>query len=592
MTKKIPGVDLNKTNWFNRGTGAALFFCVLLILSCDFPGNLPDGGTYLTVNLSGASGGRSGPTRSVLSDNDTGGLAYKVTFTGPGGTVIERVAEGGSISIALSAGAWSIAAEAYNPGDMGGTLVGSGTAAVTVVPGQPQSVTVPMYVDPAYEAGLTNIYIHNEAELRRIGTDFVIDGTINFYLEKDITLTQPWTAIGSNSDPFKAVFDGQGHTVTIRSFGPAIKETGDVWVYQGFFAVVETAAIKNINVKYELSGSVDISTGDGSTYHDSCAGGVAGQARNSSFEKIQVSGNFAILFDGMSSLNVGGIAGASDNGTITNCHVVGAIGGTSANYLPIGGIVGSSESGTIISDSSFTGAVNGSAVGNCIAGGIAGYMNGDITASYTSAIVQGAGGGVYAGGIAGWLLTGSIDRCYAWANVSADGTTDVYAGGIAGQNNFTITKCYVRGAVLGENGSSEKYAGGIAGNIIGGTIEYCAALNDSISFSSAVDVGGIGGREISGEISSGSYTSNYAASDIVISSTNTTTNLNLIGNTTYIRSNFEGPPAGTVYSTGNLNWDFASDWKWLSGYSYPVLSWQTTPPDLSFISDSLVFTWP
>jgi hypothetical protein len=45
------------------------------------------------------------------------------------------------------------------------------------VPGQYQSVTIPVYVDSTYEASLTDIYIHNEAELRPIGADFAeVDG--------------------------------------------------------------------------------------------------------------------------------------------------------------------------------------------------------------------------------------------------------------------------------------------------------------------------------------------------------------------------------------------------------------------------------
>jgi hypothetical protein len=58
-----------------------------------------------------------------------------------------------------------------------------------------------MKVDPAYEGLLTDIYIHNEAELRRVGRDFAIDGTIRFYLERDIVLTQPWTPIGDSAIP-------------------------------------------------------------------------------------------------------------------------------------------------------------------------------------------------------------------------------------------------------------------------------------------------------------------------------------------------------------------------------------------------------
>jgi hypothetical protein len=525
--------------------------------------------------LSGTPKLHSNLARSVLSDTAIGSLAYKVTFTGPGGTVIEREVEGGSISITLDAGAWVIGAEAFTleEDDMSvlvPVLVGTGTATVTVVPGQYQSVTIPMTVDPAYEANLTEIYIHNETELRRIGTDFAIDGSIQFYLERDIVLTQPWTAIGSGSAPFKAQFDGQGHSVTVTSFGPAIKETGDVWVYQGFFAAAENAAIKNIHVKYDLSGPVDIRTGDGSTYHDACAGGVAGKAYNNTvFENIRVSGDFSVIFDGMSSLSAGGITGSSDSGTIANCHVSGAIGGDMPDgALWLGGIAGNSMGGDI-NGSSFTGAVEGTAPGeNCWFGGIAGDMDGDITASYVSARVQGQGGSVYAGGVAGRLFNGSIDRCYAWANVSADGTYEVSVGGIAGQNDAVITKCYARGSVLGENASGGyQGAGGIAGRITG-TGEYCAALNDSVTYP-------LYAHGIAGGDTTATYTNNYAAADITFTSpwTNTT---NLDGDRTYYRVDFMGQGNQGKYTA--LGWNFTNDWKWLSGYSYPALSWQTTPP--------------
>jgi hypothetical protein len=279
-----------------------------------------------------------------------------------------------------------------------------------------------------------------------------------------------------------------------------------------------------------------------------------------------------------------------DNASFTNCHVTSLIGGTSANYLTIGGLLGNSINGTI-QDSSFTGVVSGVASGNCNAGGIAGSMDGDISTSYASAKVQGQGDGVYAGGVAGLLINGFIERCYAWTDVSAGGTSDVFVGGIAGDNQARITMCYARGSVLGENGPADKYAGGIVGANSSGTIQFCAALNDSISFLGALDVGGIGGGE---RLSPGTYASNYAASDITVNSVSTTTISGLIGDTTYTRSAFEGPPAGTLYGSAYLDWDFSSDWKFISGYNYPVLYWQTVgPADVELANYlGIGFTWP
>jgi hypothetical protein len=539
MTKKIPAMSLNKTNWFNRGTGGALFFCVLLLFSCDFPGAPLDGQSYLTINLPGTREARSGLARSVLSDADTGSLEYKVRFTGSGGTLIERTVAGGSISLTLSPGTWSIMAEAYDPpGVIGGTLAGTGTATVTVVSGQHQNVTIPMYVDPAYEAGLTDIYIHNETELRRIGTDFAIDGSISFYLERDITLTQPWTPIGDGAAPFKAVFDGQGYRITVNSLSGAKNGSGNVLL--GFFASVEDAEIKDLTIQYNLGGPVDMSTGDGVTYGYGYAGGIAGKAVTADFKNIRVTGNFSIIFDGIISLYVGGIAGGFIDGTIDG--------------------------------SSFTGTI-GAAAGDCKTGGIAGIMTGDITASYVSARVQGQGTAVYAGGIAGSLSGGaSIEGCYAWAEVRGDGSLTVMAGGIAGGNYDTIRNCYARGTVLGENGSTLNYAGGIAGANSSGTITSCAALNDSISFSASSNVHGITGGQVSG----GTYTDNYAASDIAFTRASSSTNPNFIGTATYGRADFIN--GGSFDWTALLSLDFVNDWKWLSGYPYPALAWQTTPP--------------
>jgi hypothetical protein len=52
--------------------------------------------------------------------------------------------------------------------------------------------------------------------------------------------------------------------------------------------------------------------------------------------------------------------------------------------------------------------------------------------------------------------------------------------------------------------------------------------------------------------------------------------------TTYTYADFRGPPAGAVYGTGagKLNWNFLTDWDFLSNpsYPYPVWSGQTSLP--------------
>jgi hypothetical protein len=58
-----------------------------------------------------------------------------------------------------------------------------------------------------------------------------------------------------------------------------------------------------------------------------------------------------------------------------------------------------------------------------------------------------------------------------------------------------------------------------------------------------------------------------------------TLNANFDGDTSYARADFEGSGNQGKYTA--LGWDFSpgtGDWKWLPGYDYPVLRWQTRPP--------------
>jgi hypothetical protein len=517
---------------------------ILLVFSCDFFGNLPGGESGLTVILPGASGGRSGLSRSVLSDGAIGSLVYKVTFTGPGGEVIERTAEGGSISLVLEAGAWVIKALAYKPGNIGGTVVGTGTVTVTVVPGRNQSVSIPMYVDPAYEAGLTDIYIHNEAELRRIGTDFSIDGTYNFFLERNIVLTQPWTPIGNDTTPFKAVFIGQGHSITISGFSPGALNG----MYLGLFGKIDNAIINELTIVYDnLTAS---STYPGSQY-------------------------------------LGGLAGRTSNNTrIDNVHVKGSINYTT-NALDIGGLVGAASGSfsmgnhTLIVKSSFAGTLNGNGVQTIEAGGILGAFNSNtdnavIRRSYTAGTINAASSanGAYAGGIAGGGAFYALEDCYSTANVTASAPLGgAYAGGIIGDlfsGSTTFSRCYYALGTVTAAGST-MCAGGIAGRSAN-NIENCVALGAAVIGSGSSTVGGI-----TGDHWAGTETNNYAASDQSIirglpggSAKD--------GITMYASTAFQGSANQSMYTTTlGLGWTFNDPESWggfIASYYYPVLYWQ------------------
>jgi hypothetical protein len=635
-------------------TGLLTLFCILTVNSCNLPGD-PGSGKGTLVLFLPETAPQEVPaqnqtgSRAVLSDEAFGRLVYEVTLTGPGEPQTLK-AGGGGTTLYLDAGEWHIKAVAYDP-DSGLPLddpdksvaAGSGEEVITVIAGRSASVKIPMTTDPVYERSLTEIHIHNEAELRRVETDFDIGGNLitHFYLENDIVLTEPWTPIGGGSDsPFRAEFDGQDHTITVRSFEGAKRE-GEA-VYLGLFACTDETVIKNLTIIYELDGPVDMSVTDASVTdaldYESYAGGIAGYASNTTFENIGVTGTFSIKAEGAANLYLGGIAGngneASDRDvTITNCHVTGTVGGTSGNILYIGGIVGSitgskeHDGNMVISGSSFTGTLSGNAGNSCLAGGIAGslYYNGaEITGCFVEGRVRADGGGeVDAGGIAGYAdiyysrsintsyaagiveskTSGSssnaggiigrfygpltIENCYVWADVSTSSTSSETAGGIAGSSTGTITNCYAAGSVQSKGQNPDTYVGGIAGGSNdSGPVSGCMALvlkldgGPSTSTSKTVYAIGYGAMP-----PTDTRFFNYSRDDLKIQNdTNDDYDYREFGQGG-IQRPLKDFKSSDLYTRAGWSFGEAGDgvekdgvWKFLDGYDYPVLSWQDKPP--------------
>ncbi|MDR2303982.1 MAG: hypothetical protein LBE10_05290 [Treponema sp.] len=546
----------------------------------------------LTVLLSGTSaGGNPGGSRSVLPDDFIGSLKYRLTFSGAAETITRDAS--GTASVSLEEGTWTIEAKAYAPGDTAyATVVGTGSETVTIRAGEHQSVTIKMYTDPAYEAGLTDIYIRSEAELRRIGTDFAIDGSKRFHLERDIVLTQPWTPIGPDStNPFKAEFYGNGHRIIISGF--ADYSAG----YLGLFGYTDRAKVENLKVHCNL-GTTPMRNPSVSTPFDPLeltgtttniyVGALAGYAYNGSvFDKISVSGSLVFTSDENVSLYLGGIAGENHNDSvIRSSHVRADIRGEmNTGRVIVGGVAGGNHSrtgggGGIIEKSSFAGLAYGFGSTEGFIGGIVGEMfTGAIRDCYASGNVGAGGDSVTVGGIAG--RSNSIERSYAWTKVDAGGESEVRAGGIAGDiigDDDLLSQCYALGTVAG--GAVTAYIGGIVGYHSQEPIEYCAALNDIEGYySSGISLHGIAGYAVW----TPTFRSNFSAADMRITGPSQTPDPDLDGdNTTYARAHFKGPSPGAVYGPGStsLNWNFdaGGNWKFISGYDYPVLSWQKSPP--------------
>ncbi len=193
---------------------------------------------------------------------------------------------------------------------------------------------------------------------------------------------------------------------------------------------------------------------------------------------------------------VGGLTGSITNsGTIQNCVVNAEVSG----YSNVGGLVGRLGSNGIIQNCSVAGSVT---VSKDYAGGVAGYLR-------NSGKVLNCIGGVnvngnnYVGGIAGYSEGGTVQNCIGGANVNGNN----YVGGIIGYcQRGRVLNCIETVNINGGN-----YVGGITGYSEYGTIQYCAALNISIS-SSGSDVNRVTGWTDNSSI----YISNYALSSMKV----------------------------------------------------------------------------
>jgi len=401
------------------------------------------------------------------------------------------------------------------------------------------------------------ISIFSSADMAKIGVDSAYPLSAIYSLTSDITL-ENWTPIGSAAKPFYGVFDGNGKTVTLKSFAPTAVSGNN---YLGIFGYVKGASSRKAEIKnLTIDSSVNVST----TAVKQTIGLLTGYAELAEITDIALSGTFifnssktillggvagyinqsgTIIKDCNSSMTmnitpgngsglttynfVGGFAGMFDGGSgIENCRNTGdvnAISEVSGSQIFVGGITGGSAYTMnttykgYIQDCSFTGTIVGKAKGFwTFAGGIAGaIVGGDanslgnttrIVRCFAEGTISAAGtgsGNPYIGGIVGYNYYGAlVSQSYFNGTVIADKTGD-YTGGIAGYNSQTgtpnnsrIEDCWSAGEVKGFNNS-----GGIVGqNQENAYIRRCySTAKVSVTNNASTGVGGIAGMNASAQ---------------------------------------------------------------------------------------------
>lgn len=313
---------------------------------------------------------------------------------------------------------------------------------------------------------------YNEDGLRKWAEEHSSDSCT---IIADISLTSPWTPVGSEETPYNGMFRGNGHTIS------GLRVTGNE-DHSGLFKVIGgSGSVSDLIITgAEISGSgydgivagenlgtISSVTVSGTVSESGIAGGgIAGRNRGTI---MSCSSSASAKGNG----DVGGITGVN-YGTVKDCTASGTLSGE----YTIGGIAGLNTDGAVISSCSFTGKVTDGYYAGGIAGcndvksriekssfsgtvedpdwyigGIAGLnsQESEILECTSSGSISGRD---EAGGITGYNFLGSVYACSFSGHISSN----TIVGGIAGLNMGPLAACYSTGTVEGN-----EQVGGIAG---------------------------------------------------------------------------------------------------------------------------------
>ena len=233
--------------------------------------------------------------------------------------------------------------------------------------------------------------------------------TVADYSDSD---DEGWEPIGSSSDTFEAMFNGNGYTLSNLMINRSGNDSDGV----GLFGYTGTKAqITNL-------GLLDVNTAGASSVGSLV--GVNGGTVRGSYATGDITGT---------GDRVGGLVGKNDN-TIASSYVASSVLGVNR----VGGLVGSNDEGSFVMGSYAASSVLGS--GNAI-GGLSGANSGDISDSYVATGTSSVSGVNNVGGLVGRNApTGTLMNSYTLASVSGDSRV----GGLIGQNasGGTIAQSY------------------------------------------------------------------------------------------------------------------------------------------------------
>ena len=213
-----------------------------------------------------------------------------------------------------------------------------------------------------------------------------------------------WEPIGTRSDPFTAVFDGNGYSIHNLA---SRRDQRDMGL---FAAIGEGAAIRNLGLVDNLVNSL---LGD-----DAYVGGLVGRQQGGSITASYATGHATTNYVGTGDA-VGGLVGQQSRGSITASYATGPVDGRGGSHDRAGGLVGHQEGGSITA-SYATGPAAGGSRGNDQVGGLVGGQSSAVrsSASYATGNADGGSGDSdFVGALVGGG-GGSITASYGFGGVA------------------------------------------------------------------------------------------------------------------------------------------------------------------------------
>ena len=284
-----------------------------------------------------------------------------------------------------------------------------------------------------------------------------------FKITKDIDLSNyiDFGGIASPEKPFAGTFDGDDHTITIRTSNDR---------FSALFRAV-SGEIKNFTLRGSVCG-----TKDSDNKVDIRTGAVVGELTGS-ISHVKNYANLSINTNAVNAYHYGGVIGYTNAATIEYVENYGTVSVSGYRGHTVGGIVGYSYGHTVIRNSKNYGDI----FSTYETGGIAGIAGTSDSNGGTEIIDCENHGTIYGQSI-NYIKDGQVQVSSSYSN-----------GGIVGvaYSKAVISGCINEGKVTGKGNLTSGGIGGIAGKAFGCTFTNCTNAESAIIENSGPCTGGI-----------------------------------------------------------------------------------------------------